>query len=78
MISVPAGGGYGGPTVFFVLQALGMLAERSRTGRKIGLGKGRLGWLCTMLLLVLPALLLFHPPFVEGIVVPFMQAIGAL
>jgi hypothetical protein len=78
VISVPAGGGYGGPTVFFVLQALGMLAERSRTGRRIGLGKGRLGWLFTVLLLVLPAPLLFHPPFVEGIVVPFMRAIGAL
>lgn len=78
VISVPAGGGYGGPSVFFVLQALGILAERSRRGRRIGLGKGKLGWLFAMLLLVLPAPLLFHPPFVEGIVVPFMRAIEAL
>ena len=78
VISVPAGGGYGGPTIFFVLQAIGMLAERSRTGRRIGLGKGWRGCLFAMLLLVPPAPLLFHPPFIEGIVVPFMKAIGAL
>jgi len=78
VISVPAGGGYGGPSLFFVLQALGILAERSRIGRRIGLGKAWRGWLFTTLLLVLPAPLLFHPPFVERIVVPFMRAIGAL
>jgi hypothetical protein len=78
VISVPSGGGYGGPTIFFILQALGMLAERSRVGRKLGLGVGWRGWLFTALLLVLPAPLLFHPPFVLGIVVPFMHAIGAL
>jgi hypothetical protein len=78
VISVPAGGGYGGPSLFFVLQALGILAERSRVGRRLGLGKGWRGWTFTMLLLVVPATLLFHPPFVEGIVVPFMRAVGAL
>jgi hypothetical protein len=78
VISVPSGGGYGGPSVFFVLQALGILAERSRIGRRLGLGAGWRGWLFTTLLLVLPAPLLFHRPFVEGIVVPFMRAIGAL
>jgi D-alanyl-lipoteichoic acid acyltransferase DltB (MBOAT superfamily) len=78
VISLPAGGGYGGPTVFFMLQALGIFAERSRAGRRIGLGKGRRGWLFTMLVLISPAPLLFHPPFVERIVVPFMQASGAV
>jgi len=78
VISVPAGGGYGGPTIFFVLQALGMLAERGRAGRGMGLGRGWRGWLFSILLLVVPAPLLFHPPFVEGIVVPFMRAIGAI
>lgn len=78
VISLPAGGGYGGPSLFFILQALGMLAERSRFGRRIGLGAGWRGWLFTMLMLAIPAPLLFHPPFVIGIVVPFMQAIGAI
>jgi hypothetical protein len=40
VISLPAGGGYGGPSVFFILQALGMLAERSRFGKSIGPGSG--------------------------------------
>jgi hypothetical protein len=77
VISLPAGGGYGGPSIFFILQALGMLAERSRFGKSIGLGSGWRGWLFTVLMLAIPAPLLFHPPFVVGIVVPFMQAIGA-
>ena len=44
----------------------------------VGLGAGWRGWLFTMLMLAIPAPLLFHPPFVVGIVVPFMQAIGAV
>jgi hypothetical protein len=78
VISVPAGSGYGGPTVFFALQGLGILTERSRFGRAIGLGQGVRGWLFAMLVLVLPAPCLFHAPFVEGIIVPFMQSVGAV
>jgi hypothetical protein len=78
VISGPSGGGYGGPSLFFILQALGMLAERSKIGKSLGLGAGWRGWLFTLLMLALPAPLLFHPPFVLGIVVPFMQAIGAI
>jgi hypothetical protein len=78
VISLPAGGGYGGPTVFFVLQAVGMFLERSRAGATIGLARGVRGWMFTMLLLMLPAPVLFHPPFVHRIVLPFMQALGAL
>ncbi len=78
VISVPAGGAYGGPSLFFVLQALGMLFERSALGRAIGLGASWRGWLFTMGMLLAPAPLLFHYPFVEVIVLPFMRAIGAL
>ena len=39
VISVPARGGYGGPTLFFVVQGAAMLAERSRLGRAMGLGR---------------------------------------
>jgi hypothetical protein len=77
VISVPAGGGYGWPTVFFGIQAVGMFAERSQAGRAIGLGQGWRGRLFAMLTLVLPAYGLFHPPFVRNIIVPFMQALGA-
>lgn len=77
VISVPAGGGYGGPTLFFVIQAVAMQVERSRFGRAIGLRNGRRGWLFTMLVLALPAYGLFHPPFIKNIIVPFMKALGA-
>ena len=76
VISVPAGGGYGWPTLFFGTQAVAMLAERSRPGRAVGLGRGGRGWLFTMLALTLPAYGLFHPTFVKNIIVPFMQALG--
>ena len=77
VISVPARGGYGGPTLFFVLQAAAILAERSPAGRRLGLGRGGWrGWFFTMLALVLPAGLLFHPPFVCAVIVPFLAALG--
>jgi hypothetical protein len=78
VISVPAGGGYGWPTFFFVVQAAGIFAERSRAGRAAGLGRGRRGWLFAMLVLALPAYGLFHTAFVLNIIVPFMRALGAL
>ena len=64
VISWPAGGGYGGPTAFFLLQGVGILAERSRAGKAMGLGDGWRGWLFTMAVLLGPVGLLFHRPFV--------------
>lgn len=78
VISRPARGGYGGPTLFFLIQAAGMLAERSRVGRRLGLGVGWRGWLFASTLLLSTAPLLFHPPFVLRVIVPFMHAVGAL
>ncbi len=77
VISVSAGGGYGGPTLFFVIQGLAILLEKSHAGRMLGLRRGLRGWLFTAAVLLLPVRLLFHDPFVERVVVPFMQALGA-
>jgi hypothetical protein len=77
VISVPAGGGYGGPTLFFTIQAVALLGERSRAGRALGLGRGWRGRLSTLLVVALPAYGLFHPPFVRRIIAPFMRALGA-
>jgi hypothetical protein len=77
VISGPTGGGYGGPTLYFLIQAVGLLSERSRLGKSVGLGSGWRGWLFTMSLLAAPAGLLFHPPFVLRVVNPFLQALGA-
>ncbi len=77
VISVPAGGGYGWPTLYFVIQGLGLLAERSRAGKRLGLGAGWRGRAFAAVVTVGPAYGLFHPPFVLGVVVPFLAAIGA-
>jgi alginate O-acetyltransferase complex protein AlgI len=77
VISLPARGGWGGPTIYFVVQGLGLLVERSRIGRSLGLARGWRGWLYAMLVLVAPAYWLFHPPFIRTVVLPFLTAIGA-
>jgi hypothetical protein len=77
VISVPAGGGYGGPTAYFCLQAAAVMLERSALGRAAGLGRGLRGWVFTAAVLLLPIRLLFHDPFVLRVVVPFMDALGA-
>jgi hypothetical protein len=76
VVSLPAGGGYGGPTAYFALQGLAVLGERSRTGRRLGLGRGPAGWAFTMALLVLPLGWLFHGRFLEQVVAPFVAALG--
>jgi hypothetical protein len=72
VISLPAGAGYGGPTLFFIIQGTAMLMERSRAGRRFGLGRGWRGWLFTMMVLVGPVWLLFHPPFATRVIRPFV------
>jgi hypothetical protein len=78
VISVPAGGGYGGPTLFFALQGAGILLERSASARAIGMSRGRSGHVFVLLFVILPAPLLFHPPFVYNVMIPFMRALRAL
>ncbi len=78
VMSVPPNGGYGQPTLFFLIQAAGLMLERSSLGRTLGLGRGWRGWLFAMLVLIGPSPLLLHRPFVEQIVVPFVLAVRSL
>lgn len=78
VISVPPRGGFGGPTLFFVLQGAAIFVERSMVGRRIGLGKGWRGWLFTACILFAPLAVFLHVPFVTRIVVPFMRDLGAI
>jgi len=78
VMSFPARGGYGGPTLYFAIQGAAILVERSRFGRRTGLGTGWQGRAFMMLVLIAPVFFLFHRPFVIRVIVPFMQAVGAL
>jgi hypothetical protein len=77
VISVPVGGGYGWPTLYFVLQGCGLLAERSKYWKARGLCGGWKGRAFTAAVVLGPAFGLFHPPFVLGVVLPFLHVIGA-
>jgi hypothetical protein len=78
VISVPVRDGYGGPTLYFALQGAAMMIEHSRFGRRFGLGCGWPGRAFTMIVVIGPVFLLFHRPFVVGVIIPFMRAAGAL
>jgi len=76
IISVPARAGFGFPTLYFVLQGVGVLFERNTIAQRIGLGRGKAGWLFTLVVAVGPAFLLFHPPFIRNVILPFLRALG--
>lgn len=78
VISLPAAAGYGLPAAYFLGQGLGVLTERSSAGKWLGLRAGFRGWMFTMIVVAGPAYWLFHPPFVRQVILPLMQAIGAL
>ena len=63
LLSVPAGGGYGLPTAYFLLHGVLVLAERrwAVTGR-----------LWTIFWVLAPAPLLFHPWFVKAVIWPLL------
>jgi len=77
VISVPARGGYGLPMSYFLLQASGVLLERSRAGRRLGINRGLRGWFFMALFTALPAYWLFHPLFMTRVIAPFLNALGA-
>lgn len=78
VISLPARGGYGLPTLYFVLQGAGVLVERSHLGKELRLAQGARGWAFMVVFLAGPVFWLFHPPFVLRVILPFMKAIHAV
>ena len=77
-ISVPAGGGYGLPTLYFTLQGIAILVERKLSKNGWNLQSGGAGWCWTLLVTAPGAFLLFHPPFLRVVVSPVIAAVGAL
>jgi len=78
VISVPARGGFGLPTLYFAIQGMGVAIERSRIGKLLGLRQGIRGWLFMAVVTASPVFWLFHPAFVLRVIIPFMKAVHAL
>jgi alginate O-acetyltransferase complex protein AlgI len=76
VITVPAGGGYGGPTLYFLIQGLLARAEAAGPIRSVLRRRPALGRLWTLLAVLGPAPLLFPPPFLHNVVLPFLAALG--
>ena len=74
-ISLPAGSGYGLPTLYFLLQGLGMVIERTAAKRGLVLTGGLRGWMWTACVTIPGAYLLFHPPFIRTVVLPLLDAV---
>jgi predicted DCC family thiol-disulfide oxidoreductase YuxK len=73
VISAPARGGYGLPTIYFGLQCAAVFFERSGLGAKLGLGHGVAGWTFVFMVAALPAFMLFLPLFIHNVVVPMLE-----
>ena len=77
-ISVPARGGYGWPSLYFLLQAIGVVVERLLQKRGVDFTRQWTGHCWTVLWVVGPVMFLFHRPFVLNVILPLMDAINGL
>jgi alginate O-acetyltransferase complex protein AlgI len=72
-ISVPAGGGFGLPLGYFLLQGLGVTTERHLVRRGLLTRGSVAGWCFTATFTIPAAYWLFHPPFVLNVIVPMLR-----
>ncbi|HEX5135774.1 MAG TPA: MBOAT family protein [Planctomycetota bacterium] len=72
-ISLPVDAGFGLPTLYFAAHGVLVLVEEAlrRRGRPVG---GVVGWLWTLLWVLGPTPLLFHRPFVTGVLRSLLPA----
>lgn len=77
-LSVPAVGGFGGPTAYFLLQLVGVRVERSAVGARLGLGQGWRGRLFCWAVAGGPACAVFHRPLLDNVVFPWLAAMRLL
>lgn len=71
VISIPANGGYGLPTCYFTIQAAAVQVER----RFITALPGWSQRIWTWLVLIVPLPLLFHRPFIDVVILPFVHTL---
>jgi hypothetical protein len=74
-LSVPAGGGFGRPSGYFLLQFAGVRFERSSIGRRLGLRRGWCGRLFCWAVTILPAPLVFHRPLLDHVLLPWLHTL---
>jgi hypothetical protein len=73
-VSFMARSGYGGPTLYFLLQCLGVAIENSRRGRRLLRGRLWLARVWTFAVVCLPVGLILHRGIVDEYLVPLMVA----
>ena len=78
VISVPSRAGFGLPTLYFAIQGLGLLIERSRWGIRLGWAGSVVGRGFCAVVTLAPVGLLFHRHFVEQVVIPMLTAFRAI
>lgn len=76
VISVPAGAGYGGPMLYFLIQGCLLLLESTGPVRRVLRRLPVVGWAWTAAVVLLPVPLLFHGAFLERVVLPFLSVLG--
>ena len=75
LFSFMANSGYGRPTLYFLLQCLGVAIENTRRmGRRLLRGRLWLARAWTFAVICLPVGLFLHPGLVQGYVVPMLVA----
>lgn len=77
VMSVPVRSGLGWPTLYFLLQCGGVLFERSRFGKQVGLSRGWRGRVYAAAIVLMPLTWLFHEAFILEIILPTLQSLGA-
>jgi hypothetical protein len=75
-VSFMARDGYGGPTLYFLLQYLGVAAENTRPARRLLRGQPWLARAWTAAVVILPVGLFLRPALVNGYLVPMLVLAG--
>ena len=76
MLSFMTRSGYGGPTLYFLVQYLGVAIENSRPARRWLRGHPWLGRGWTWAVVILPVGLVVQPSLVEGYLIPILVKVG--
>jgi alginate O-acetyltransferase complex protein AlgI len=74
IISIPVRNLYGLPTLYFVIQGVGVLVERMWL--RIKTANAFVGWVWTAVVILLPLPLLFNPAYIEPVLFPLYRMLG--